>query len=71
MISTKSIIKSIRFGRWEIDVWYSSPYPEEYATSPLLYICEYCLKYMKSKFVAGRHKVGGDRDVGLCWAFAC
>ncbi len=21
----------IEFGRWEIDTWYSSPYPQEYA----------------------------------------
>lgn len=50
-------IKTIQFGQYEIDTWYSAPYPEEYNGQPLIYICEYCLKYMKSCYVAGRHKV--------------
>ena len=24
---------------------------------PVLYLCEFCLKYMKSEFALGRHKV--------------
>ena len=28
-------------------VWYQSPYPEEYTVLPKIYICEFCLKYMK------------------------
>jgi hypothetical protein len=50
-------IRSIRFGDWEMDTWYVAPYPEEYSWYPTLYICEYCLKYMKSKYIADRHKV--------------
>lgn len=49
-------ITTISFGRYMIDTWYIAPYPEEYAQSYILYICEYCMKYMKSSFVAGRHK---------------
>ena len=30
-----------------IKVWYQSPYPEEYTVLPKIYICEFCLKYMK------------------------
>src|ERR1043165_2662626 len=50
-------IRSIRFGDWEMDTWYVAPYPEEYSWYPTLYICEFCLKYMKSKYIADRHKV--------------
>ncbi|KAI8346233.1 hypothetical protein B0O80DRAFT_246433 [Mortierella sp. GBAus27b] len=50
-------IKKIQFGDWEIDTWYVAPYPEEYSQHPILYICEFCLKYMKSSFMAGRHRV--------------
>lgn len=48
-------IKCIDLGRYEIDVWYGSPYPEEYRYLPKLYICEYCLKYMNSESVSNRH----------------
>ncbi|KAG0051164.1 hypothetical protein BGZ83_004025 [Gryganskiella cystojenkinii] len=50
-------IKMIQFGDWEIDTWYVAPYPEEYSQHPILYICEFCLKYMKSSFMAGRHRL--------------
>ncbi|KAI8597638.1 hypothetical protein EDD21DRAFT_210907 [Dissophora ornata] len=50
-------IKKIRFGDWVIDTWYVAPYPEEYSQHPILYICEFCLKYMKSSFMAGRHRL--------------
>lgn len=52
-------IKTIRFGIYDIDTWYAAPYPEEYAQVPdgRLWLCEFCLKYMKSGFVAGRHRV--------------
>ncbi|KAI8059105.1 acyl-CoA N-acyltransferase [Gongronella butleri] len=50
-------ISKIRFGDYLIDTWYVAPYPEEYSQHAVLYICEYCMKYMKSKYVAGRHKV--------------
>lgn len=50
-----SKVKCIRFGNHEIDTWYSAPYPEEYAREEVLHICEFCLKYMNSPFVARRH----------------
>ena len=40
-------INKIVFGNFEIDTWYFSPYPEEYGKLERLFICEYCLKYMK------------------------
>lgn len=45
----------IEFGRYEIETWYSSPYPQEYASAPKLYICEFCLKYMKTRTILKRH----------------
>lgn len=52
-------IRTIRFGEFDIQTWYDAPFPEEYATIPdgRLWICEFCLKYMKSRFGAGRHRV--------------
>ena len=46
----------IRFGKYEIRTWYSSPYPQEYAMQPMLYLCEFCLKYMKSQSILKRHR---------------
>ncbi|CAD7060502.1 unnamed protein product [Tilletia caries] len=52
-------IKCIRFGEYDIDTWYQAPYPEEYSLVPdgRLWICEFCLKYMKSRFMASRHRM--------------
>ena len=46
----------IEFGKYEIKTWYSSPYPQEYAMQPVLYLCEFCLKYMKSRSILKRHR---------------
>ncbi|KAJ2824607.1 Histone acetyltransferase [Coemansia erecta] len=50
-------VKKIRIGAYEIDSWYISPYPDEYSRHPLLYICEFCLKYMKCEYTYTRHCV--------------
>lgn len=50
-------INTIEIGRYEIDTWYFSPYPEEFAKCSKLYLCEFCLKYMKKKKTLTRHKV--------------
>ena len=52
-----SKIKCISFGGFEIETWYAAPYPEEYSRNRVLYICEFCLKYMNSDYVAWRHKL--------------
>ncbi|CAO1620086.1 unnamed protein product [Sympodiomycopsis kandeliae] len=56
---TASAIKQIRFASFDVDVWYQAPYPEEYSLVPdgRLWMCEYCLKYMKSRFMATRHQM--------------
>ncbi|KAL4268783.1 MYST (SAS/MOZ) family protein [Pleurotus pulmonarius] len=52
-------IRTIRFGPFDVKTWYDAPFPEEYASIPdgRLWICEFCLKYMKSRLTAGRHKL--------------
>ena len=47
--------KYMEMGRNEMVVWYQSPYPEEYTILPKIYICEFCLKYMKASSVMKRH----------------
>lgn len=48
--------KSIEIGKWNIETWYSSPFPQEYARLLKLYLCEFCLKYTKSRSVLDRHQ---------------
>ncbi|GAA94815.1 uncharacterized protein L969DRAFT_97222 [Mixia osmundae IAM 14324] len=57
--AVNSNIRCIRFGEFEIDTWYQAPYPEEYALVPdgMLWICEYCFKYMKGRFQTSRHRL--------------
>jgi histone acetyltransferase MYST1 len=49
-------IEKIVFGEYEINTWYFSPYPEEYGQASLLYICEFCLKYMRKHKTILHHK---------------
>ncbi|XP_074605224.1 histone acetyltransferase KAT7-like [Brevipalpus obovatus] len=51
----RSGIKAIEMGKYEMDVWYSSPYPPDYSCLPKLYICEFCLKYFNSSLTVKRH----------------
>ena len=46
----------IELGKYEIKTWYSSPYPQEYAILPKLILCEFCLKYMKSRTILKTHR---------------
>lgn len=48
-------IDKIQIGKYEIDTWYFSPYPEEYGKQPKLWICEYCLKYMRLEKTYVKH----------------
>jgi uncharacterized Zn finger protein (UPF0148 family) len=49
-------INKVKIGKFEIETWYVAPYPEEYNRLNTLYLCEFCLKYMKSQFALDRHK---------------
>ncbi|GLV45942.1 males absent on the first [Carabus blaptoides fortunei] len=46
-ITKVKYIDRIQIGKYEIDTWYFSPYPEEYGRQSKLWLCEYCLKYMR------------------------
>eukprot|EP01096_Ripella_sp_DP13-Kostka_P009894 TRINITY_DN3818_c0_g1_i1.p1 TRINITY_DN3818_c0_g1~~TRINITY_DN3818_c0_g1_i1.p1 ORF type:complete len:418 (+),score=193.17 TRINITY_DN3818_c0_g1_i1:24-1256(+) len=50
-------INTIELGKYEIDAWYFSPYPEEFASCTKLFLCEFCLKYMRKKKTLQRHKL--------------
>jgi hypothetical protein len=45
----------ITFGKYLIETWYSAPYPHEYVQKAVLHICEFCLKYVKTKEVLRLH----------------
>lgn len=49
-------VESVQLGPYEIDTWYYSPFPDEYSNIKKLYICEYCLKYMKKLKTLEQHK---------------
>lgn len=42
-------------GRHNMQVWYQSPYPDDAARLPKLYLCEFCLRYQKSEITMKRH----------------
>lgn len=50
-------IECIFLRGYEIETWYTTPYPEEYNRNKILYICEFCLKYMSSRYVFYRHQL--------------
>ena len=50
-------IDCIELGRHRLKPWYFSPYPQELTTLPILYLCEFCLKYLKSLKCLQRHLV--------------
>lgn len=56
IIKTQSI-EYINIRNNEVKTWYTAPYPEEFNRNRILYICEYCLKYMNSRYVFHRHMI--------------
>ncbi|CAF0722421.1 unnamed protein product [Brachionus calyciflorus] len=49
-------IQTIYLGKHLIEPWYFAPYPQELSQCPIVYICEYCLKFMKSIKCLERHR---------------
>ena len=49
-------IGKILIGKYEVETWYYSPYPDGYDMCDRLYICEFCLKYMKHKQTFRAHR---------------
>jgi len=52
-------VETIEMGRYEIDCWYYSPYPDDFVQNGKLFVCERCLKYMKRKKTLVRHRERG------------
>ncbi|ROT85943.1 putative histone acetyltransferase Tip60 isoform X1 [Penaeus vannamei] len=48
-------MRMIELGKYRIKPWYFSPYPQEYTNLDCIYICEFCLKYRKSRKCLERH----------------
>jgi ribosomal protein S18 acetylase RimI-like enzyme len=52
----KNLPSRIQIGEYEVDTWYSGPYPEEYVRDDKkLLICEFCLSYMLDEECLQRH----------------
>ncbi|KAG8870121.1 Histone acetyltransferase [Tulasnella sp. 331] len=49
-------LNRLQMGAHEVEAWYFSPYPVEYAHLPVLYICEFCLSYFPSPKMFERHR---------------
>lgn len=49
-------LNKIQIGKHEVETWYFSPYPIEYAYCDTLYICEFCLCYYVSHKQLSRHR---------------
>lgn len=50
-------IDKLRFRNFEIETWYYSPYPEEFADLSTIYVCQYCLRYMQKALYANHRRV--------------
>ena len=50
-------IDCVQMGAFEIPAWYYSPYPDQYHTARKLFVCEYCLKYMRHPQSLARHAI--------------
>ncbi|KAJ3188927.1 Histone acetyltransferase [Gaertneriomyces sp. JEL0708] len=49
-------INKIVMGKFEVDTWYFSPYPEEFTGSDRVYICEFCLSASETPRRFERHR---------------
>ncbi|GAA5851699.1 hypothetical protein JCM8547_001177 [Rhodosporidiobolus lusitaniae] len=47
----------IQMGKHLVEAWYFSPYPVEFAHTPVLYICEFCLCFFNSEKQMERHRL--------------
>lgn len=49
-------LNRLQIGQYEVEAWYFSPYPKEYAHLPILYLCEFCLSFFPSSLILSRHR---------------
>ncbi|XP_049875095.1 histone acetyltransferase Tip60 isoform X6 [Pectinophora gossypiella] len=57
LVTRMKNIEMIELGKHRIRPWYFAPYPQEMVNLPCIYICEFCLKYRKSKKCLERHLI--------------
>lgn len=50
-------VEMIELGRFRMQPWYFSPYPKELTQMPCIYLCEFCLTFIKSRTALARHVV--------------
>jgi histone acetyltransferase HTATIP len=55
-ISRVKNLNKLQIGKFEVEAWYFSPYPAEYAHLPMIYICEMCLSFYPSPMMLSRHR---------------
>ncbi|KAI6185846.1 Histone acetyltransferase [Aphelenchoides besseyi] len=48
-------VELIQLGMHRMQPWYFSPYPRELCPLDCIYLCDFCLKPLKSRFVLSRH----------------
>jgi histone acetyltransferase HTATIP len=49
-------ISKVQFGKFDLNPWYFSPYPEDFAHEDVMYICEFCLNYFGDIKSFTRHR---------------
>lgn len=49
-------VERIIMGHHAVECWYYSPFPEQYSNVSTLYVCEYCLSYMKKRKTFRDHR---------------
>ncbi|KAG7302051.1 Histone acetyltransferase KAT5 [Plutella xylostella] len=57
LVTRMKNIEMIELGRHRLRPWYFAPYPQEIISLACIYICEFCLKYRKSKKCLERHLI--------------
>lgn len=67
VITRMKNINMVELGRFRMKPWYFSPYPQELTSEPIIYLCEFCLKYVKSLKCLERHKVSQSVSVENVW----
>ena len=71
IITRMKNIKFIQLGKFRIRPWYFSPYPQELTAQPIVYLCEFCLKFVKSFHCLKRHKVSMFSLLGIDFNSTC
>jgi histone acetyltransferase MYST1 len=50
-------INTVIVGQYELECWYYSPFPHKYRYEPILYLCDWCLKYCTRRNTLEEHSL--------------